>query len=196
MSRTYNIALIEPSEIVAEGIIALLHKTGKNIQVTHFFEFSTFSYKQSVLNFQALLINPLSILNLETEWNKFIEKNTDIIRIALIYNYLSSHHSTHFHHVFYLNQPISDLARMLTETEPSRLKTENKETLSKREKEILRYLSQGKSIKEIADMVHLSPFTVLTHRKNISSKTGIKTLAGLTVYSISIGLISIDEMSE
>jgi DNA-binding CsgD family transcriptional regulator len=85
---------------------------------------------------------------------------------------------------------------MLTETEPSRLKTENKETLSKREKEILRYLSQGKSIKEIADLVHLSPFTVLTHRKNISSKTGIKTLAGLTVYSISIGLISIDEMSE
>lgn len=198
MGKMLNIALVEPSEVVAEGLTAMLHKTGKTFQLTYFFDFSTFSHKQRILNFQVVIINPVTILNLETEWNKFIEKNPTITRIALIYNYYTSNAQTNFHHFYYINHSIHELVKMLTKTEtkPTTFKAENNETLTKREKEILCYLSKGKSIKEIAEIIHLSPFTVLTHRKNISSKTGIKTLAGLTVYAISLGLINIDEMSE
>ena len=53
-------------------------------------------------------------------------------------------------------------------------RTENREELSAREKEILVCVAQGMLNKEIADRFHLSIYTVITHRKNITRKTGIK----------------------
>ena len=63
--------------------------------------------------------------------------------------------------------------------------------LSDREKEILVCVSQGLLNKEIADRLNISINTVITHRKNITRKTGIKTVAGLTVYAILNNLIDI-----
>ncbi|MBZ4651261.1 MAG: hypothetical protein JG761_61 [Proteiniphilum sp.] len=62
--------------------------------------------------------------------------------------------------------------------------------LTNREKEILRLIVQGHTNKEIAEVLVISHNTVLTHRKNIIAKTGIKTVPGLTFYCIRNGLIS------
>ena len=64
--------------------------------------------------------------------------------------------------------------------------------LSDREKEILVSVSQGLLNKEIADKHNISIHTVISHRKNITRKTGIKTVAGLTVYAILNNLIDIN----
>lgn len=61
--------------------------------------------------------------------------------------------------------------------------------LSAREKEILVCVAKGMLNKEIADKLCLSINTVITHRKNITRKIGIKTVAGLTVYALLNGLI-------
>ena len=61
--------------------------------------------------------------------------------------------------------------------------------LSAREKEILVCVAKGMLNKEIADQCNLSIHTVITHRKNITRKTGIKTVAGLTVYALLNNLI-------
>ena len=66
------------------------------------------------------------------------------------------------------------------------------ETLSAREKEILVCVAKGMLNKEIADRCNLSIHTVITHRKNITRKTGIKTVAGLTVYALLNNLIDIN----
>lgn len=63
--------------------------------------------------------------------------------------------------------------------------------LSDREKEILVSVAMGLLNKEIADKLNISINTVITHRKNITRKTGIKTVAGLTVYAILNNLIDI-----
>lgn len=63
--------------------------------------------------------------------------------------------------------------------------------LTRREKEILRLIVQGNLNKEIAEQLNISHNTVLTHRKNIIAKTGIKTVSGLTFYSIRNGLITL-----
>lgn len=63
--------------------------------------------------------------------------------------------------------------------------------LTNRETEILRLIVQGLLNKEIAEELNISLNTVLTHRKNIIAKTGIKTVSGLTFYSIRKGLISV-----
>ena len=66
--------------------------------------------------------------------------------------------------------------------------------LSPREKEILVCVAKGMLNKEIAYKYNLSIFTVMTHRKNIAAKTGIKSIAGLTAYAILQGLIDIESI--
>ena len=61
--------------------------------------------------------------------------------------------------------------------------------LSPREKEIVTLVAEGYINKEIADKLGLSVFTVTTHRKNISQKLGIRSIAGLTVYAMMNGLV-------
>ena len=52
-------------------------------------------------------------------------------------------------------------------------------------------VAKGMINKEIADQYNISIHTVISHRKNITRKTGIKTVAGLTVYAILNNLIEI-----
>ena len=66
------------------------------------------------------------------------------------------------------------------------------EELSGREKEILVCVAKGMLNKEIADQFNISIYTVITHRKNITRKTGIKTVAGLTVYALLNNLIDVN----
>ncbi len=67
--------------------------------------------------------------------------------------------------------------------------------LSEREKTILKYVAKGLTNKEIAEKLYLSAHTVITHRKNITTKLGIKTISGLTVYAILNNLVSLEEIS-
>ena len=67
------------------------------------------------------------------------------------------------------------------------------QVLSEREAQILKDVALGLSNKEIADKNFISPHTVITHRKNITKKLGIKTVSGLTIYAILNKLIGIDE---
>ena len=61
--------------------------------------------------------------------------------------------------------------------------------LSQRETEVLRLIASGKINKEIAGELHISLNTVLTHRKNITSKLDIKSVSGLTFYALMNGLV-------
>ncbi len=60
--------------------------------------------------------------------------------------------------------------------------------LSKREVEILKHISKGKSNTEIAEVLFLSPHTVDTHRKNMMSKLEVHSVAELVKYAVQIGL--------
>lgn len=71
---------------------------------------------------------------------------------------------------------------------------DTKVILSEREIEVLKAVANGYSNKEIADKLFISANTVITHRKNITDKLNIKTIAGLTVYAIMNGIIKPDEV--
>ncbi|MDE5785589.1 MAG: LuxR C-terminal-related transcriptional regulator [Duncaniella sp.] len=62
--------------------------------------------------------------------------------------------------------------------------------LSQREIDVLRLLARGCINKEIADRLSISINTVLTHRKNITAKLGIKSISGLGIYAVMNGYVS------
>lgn len=61
--------------------------------------------------------------------------------------------------------------------------------LSGREREVLKELACGKTNKEIADTLCISVNTVITHRKNITTKLGIHSVSGLSLYAVMNGII-------
>ena len=65
-----------------------------------------------------------------------------------------------------------------------KLKKNEDVELSKRETDVLIAIAKGMMNKEIADQMNLSVHTVISHRKNITRKTGIKSVSGLTVYAL------------
>ena len=68
--------------------------------------------------------------------------------------------------------------------------------LTRREIEVLQLLSKGYSNKEIADQLFVSTHTVISHRKNISEKTGIKSASGLTMYAILKKIIDVGDINQ
>lgn len=73
--------------------------------------------------------------------------------------------------------------------------SDNMESISDREREIIVCMVQGMSNKEIADHLYISVNTVITHRRNIARKLQIHSLAGLTIYAIVNNLIDISACS-
>lgn len=61
--------------------------------------------------------------------------------------------------------------------------------LSPREIQVLKLVASGYINKEIAEQLNISFNTVLTHRRNISSKLGIKSTSGLAIYAMMHGYV-------
>lgn len=62
--------------------------------------------------------------------------------------------------------------------------------LSDREMEIIKLIAEGNTNTQIADLLHLSPHTITTHRKNIMTKLGTKNTAGIVMYAVKTDLVS------
>lgn len=61
--------------------------------------------------------------------------------------------------------------------------------LTPREQDVLRHLAEGMSSKEIADRLNLSVRTVENHRANIVRRTGLRSVAQLTLHAVRLGLV-------
>ena len=66
--------------------------------------------------------------------------------------------------------------------------------LTKREIEVLRLVAQGLVNKEIADKLNIGLTTVISHRKNITKKVGIKSASGLAIFAVMHGYIEVDSI--
>ena len=62
--------------------------------------------------------------------------------------------------------------------------------LTEREREVLQLLAEGKSNKEAAAVLNLSPYTVETHRTNMMQKLGLHNTAEIVLYAVRKGIIT------
>ncbi len=92
-----------------------------------------------------------------------------------------------------------DVAHQLLQdyTEPKKQgPNSNAPTLTEREREVLKLTVEGKSNKEIARLLFISPKTVSVHRTNIMAKLGVHNSAELVRYTMQHQLIDINDTDE
>ena len=69
-----------------------------------------------------------------------------------------------------------------------------RKVLSDREIEVMSLIVQGYINKEIADRLNIGLATVITHRKNIMDKLGLKSVSALTIYAVMHGYVDINKI--
>ena len=86
------------------------------------------------------------------------------------------------------------VSRMLVEDYVRKLQDKDIEDsydlLTLRERELLQLIAEGKSNKEVANMLNLSLYTVETHRSNILNKLNLHSVPELILYAVRKGVIS------
>jgi DNA-binding CsgD family transcriptional regulator len=77
---------------------------------------------------------------------------------------------------------------------PPMRKSPSSKGLSNREIEVLTCIVKGMTNKEVADTLNIGLTTVITHRKNIQEKLGIKSVSSMTIYAVSHGLVNMEDV--
>ena len=68
--------------------------------------------------------------------------------------------------------------------------TDRYDTLSEREREVFQLIAEGRVNKDIAEILHLSPNTVETHRARIMEKLDLHSAVEIALYAVRKGIIS------
>ena len=107
-------------------------------------------------------------------------------------------------HSLCINQPEPQLIRQLLQLEqhahgqgqhlPPVPQILQHKLLTDREIEVMALIVQGYINKEIADRLHIGLTTVITHRKNIMEKLGMKSVSALTIYAVMHGYVDINNI--
>lgn len=193
--KHYRIILIEPSAMIAAGFQEL-------IKIHREFEIATvvadcYHYAERIRSLQPdiIIINPSVIDYQHKTCTENILSGADIPLVALVYQYIKPEELKRYRTVIDIGDDRDKIIKKLyqaIESAPTEVSDGNE--LSEREKEILISVAKGMINKEIAEQHHISIHTVITHRKNITRKTGIKSVSGLTVYALLNNLISMNEV--
>lgn len=193
-----RILIIEPSVIVAEGLRHIVDNLAE-YTVTGILQDLGEDMETTLDDYDAdlLVVDPAIFDTRTRSGGKDLIKNwINVPVIALITNAMDASLISAYDGAIYLTDKSDEIEQKLSATmhsNPSDQRGDGEE-LSAREKEILVCVAKGLLNKEIADHFNISIYTVITHRKNITRKTGIKTVAGLTVYALLNNLIDMNTM--
>lgn len=173
--------IIHPFEVVRKGLWAILRETFHH-------EFILLPGVEALKDYSGLqqlhLLVFLSESLRTSENEKFIHH---LLGAENKVQYLTINHSAENLTTDAIS--IEQAATIITDTvkcQLDKLKPQNNQLseLSDREKDVLQLVALGHSNKEIAEKLFISIHTVISHRKNITEKLGIKSISGLTVYAI------------
>ena len=198
MTSNRRILLVEPSQIVARGLERVFEDLGE-FRVTDILSDLSRSTCARLRQMDAdvILVDP-SVFDIDSRMNarSILSEFTDVPVVAVLTSLQDEDSLRQYDGVIQLCDTPSNVVlkvRAALESVSESPRSEG-EDLSQREKEILICVAKGMLNKEIADLYNISIYTVITHRKNITRKTGIKTVAGLTVYALLNNLIDINSV--
>jgi DNA-binding NarL/FixJ family response regulator len=191
-----NIALLEPSLIVYEGFSNILSKAKIRAALHWFTDFDDLLCLLEKSEVDVVLMNPCTVQNRIAEFLKCKKHHPSVSWIGIVYSYYDNVLLCHYSDILSMNDSAETIVRVVNNSLSGNNCDDLKEPLSQREIEVLKQLIDGLSNKEIADILNISTHTVVSHRKKIMEKTGIKSLPGLTIFAISQKIISINAIHQ
>lgn len=188
-----NIGIIEPSPIVVEGIESLLLKLPLRINIILIRDFEDMTSKNSLRNLDFLIINPTQLFNRVRQVKMFRFENPKIRWFGIVYTIFDKEILSNFDEIISIDDTRDTILKKIQKHIKNN-DDRNSNSLSDREIDVLKEIVRGHSNKEIADVLNISIHTVMSHRKNIMQKTGIKSQAGLAVYALTNNILNVENI--
>lgn len=198
MSKLLQIGVLEPSLIIVEGLQSVFLKWGLNCRLTRIESLDDVSDSISRYSLDVIGVNPSVVQHRAKFFQSLKCQSVDVRWVGIVYAYYDQHVLSMFDAII----SVSDAPELVVSTLQKLILEESRETeqiydvLSDREIDVLSLLARGLSNKEVADKLNISVNTAITHRKNISQKTGIKSVSGLTIYAVVKKIITLDDVSD
>ncbi len=191
-----HIAIMVYSDIIYEGLYTVLTQSELDCIVCKVASLDDFQEIIHSKKIDILVTNPMQLVNRTKEVKKLRNNNQGLSVIGINMGIIDNDLSQLLDDTFTIYDSVSVvLNKIVRSSENNDNKgSGNNDNLTEREIDVLTNLVHGMSNKEIADALNISIHTVVTHRKNISAKTGIRSQSGLTIYAISKKIISIDDI--
>lgn len=192
-----KIAIIDPNTLSVLGLKSILQHVMPIMTVDTFGSFLELSANHPEQYFHYFVAMSVVLENKTF----FVENRRKTIVLTLSLDTTSQ--LSEFHSLC-INIPESELVRSILILEqhahghgqnlPSMPKILQQKILSDREIEVMSLIVQGFINKEIADKLNIGLSTVITHRKNIMDKLGLKSVSALTIYAVMHGYVDINKI--
>ena len=191
-----RVIICEASEIIAIGLAEIIDGMAQFDVVARLDSPEHLSEKITATDANLLILDPMLLGYHSKDFlSQLGKEHPNMVIIALVSSYLDHSMLTPYSGVIEINDTRSKVISKMNEFAQSEATKSNDDVeLSKRETDVLIAVAKGMMNKEIADQMKLSIHTVISHRKNITRKTGIKSVAGLTVYALMNGLIDMSSI--
>ena len=192
-----HIAIIDPNTLSVLGLKQLL------LNVMPIATIDTFGTMSELMaNNPEQYMHYFVSMNIVLENRPFFterQRKTIVLTLSL-----NSNNSLSEFHSLCINVPEAELVRSLLTLQhmghangrnmPEIPKILQQKILSDREIEVMSLIVQGYINKEIADKLNIGLATVITHRKNIMEKLGMKSVSALTIYAVMHGYVDINKI--
>ena len=194
-----KIAIIDANTLATLGLKSILQTVMPIMTVDTFGSFTELEANHPEQYFHFFVSMHIVLENMSF----FLDHRRKTIVLSTLNSQLSTPNSplSHFHSLC-INVPESELVRSLLMLEqhahghgqnlPPMPKALQQKILSDREIEVMSLIVQGFINKEIADKLNIGLSTVITHRKNIMDKLGLKSVSALTIYAVTHGYVDIN----
>lgn len=197
MMQRPHIAIIDPNTLSVLGLKSLLQNVMPIMTVETFGSFAAFEAAHP-----ERFVHYFVSMNIVLEHRQFfMERRRQTIVLTLSLDHggqLSEFHS------LCINVPEKELVRSLLMMQqhahpngknlPDMPQILKEKILSDREIEVMSLIAQGYINKKIADKLSIGLSTVITHRKNIMDKLGMKSVSALTIYAVMHGYVDINKI--
>lgn len=186
-----RVIICEVSEIIANGLAEIINSIAHFDVVSRLDNPEHLSEKITALDANLLIIDPTLLGFHNKEFlSQLGKEHPQLTFVALVTSCLDHSMLTPYNGVIEINDTRSKIISKMNEfAQSDTSKNVDDVELSKRETDVLVAVAKGMMNKEIADEMNISIHTVISHRKNITRKTGIKSVSGLTVYAMLNNLI-------
>lgn len=197
VNKIIIIGIIEPSQLLYEGFTSILLKNNSNFRIYKIDDLEEVYKTIKTHSYDIVLINPFQVQNRLKLFKTIRNENPTVKWIGIVYSLFEPELLSFFDSIISVNdnsKTILDLIKKNTIEYTSLILTSSYDQLTEREIGVLLLVVKGHSNKIIAEKLKISIHTVISHRKNITQKTGIKSQSGLTIFALSNKLINLDSI--